>query len=165
MAGDSPMDRHLWQIDVWRGNDFIAESNRIEGINRPGTREEIRAHDHLWSLEIISVGDLEDFVKAIAGASLRRYPGRDVRVGSHTPPPGGPNIETQLFGLLDAIGSGHLNPFHAHQRYEHLHPFMDGNGRSGRALWAWHMAKRGLDPFPLPFLHRWYYQSLEAGIS
>ena len=45
--------------------------------------------------------------------------------------------------------------------YEMLHPFMDGNGRSGRALWAWMMLRLGQDPFALLFLHRFYYQTLE----
>jgi len=39
---------------------------------------------------------------------------------------------------------------------------MDGNGRTGRAIWAWQMQRLGRDPFALPFLHRFYYQTLEA---
>lgn len=42
-----------------------------------------------------------------------------------------------------------------------LHPFMDGNGRTGRAVWAWAMQRDGQDPFALSFLHRFYYQTLE----
>ncbi len=63
----------------------------------------------------------------------------------------------------DAINlRGALSPFEAHVAYEKSHPFMDGNGRSGRAIWAWMMQREGLDPYSLQFLHRWYYQSLNA---
>jgi len=39
---------------------------------------------------------------------------------------------------------------------------MDGNGRSGRAIWAWQMLGDEQDPFAIPFLHRFYYQTLDA---
>jgi hypothetical protein len=34
----------------------------------------------------------------------------------------------------------------------------------GRAIWvwAWQMQKMGRDPFALPLLHRFYYQTLES---
>lgn len=38
---------------------------------------------------------------------------------------------------------------------------MDGNGRSGRAIWAWMRLKENRDPFQLGFLHSFYYESLE----
>ena len=37
------------------------------------------------------------------------------------------------------------------------HPFTDGNGRSGRALWLWQMNNHA----PFGFLHTFYYQTLE----
>ena len=141
---------------------FVAESNRIEGINRPTTKTERDAHKILWSLPLIGVADLEEFVKNVAARPLRRAKGQNVRVGSHRPPPGGIEIEWELQNLLDAMGSGVFTPFEIHAQYELLHPFLDGNGRSGRALWAWHMGEIGQDPFALPFLHRFYYQTLDA---
>ena len=45
-----------------------------------------------------------------------------------------------------------------HKHFESLHPFLDGNGRTGRALWLWMMG--GIAQVPLGFLHTFYYQTL-----
>jgi Fic/DOC family protein len=90
----------------------------------------------------------------------------NVAVGSHRPPPGGPDIPGALGFLLDTMKRG-LDPWTTHKRYETLHPFMDGNGRSGRALWLWQMIHQygGRDPYALRrgFLHTFYYQTLSEG--
>jgi len=142
--------------------EFVRESNRIENIHRAVTREERAAHEALWALPSISVEDLEQFVTLVAGAELRRSPGMDVRVGSHIPLAGGPWIEERLKTLLGVMHADQFSPYETHVMYETLHPFMDGNGRSGRALWAWQMTRLGGRPFDLGFLHTFYYQALDA---
>jgi hypothetical protein len=141
-------------------DDFIAESNRIEGIVRPTRKVEKEAHEELLGLSEISVNDLVVFVGMIAGTHLRDSVGDDVYVGAHIPPPGGPLIRPALEAILD--NAYRHSAFRTHVEYETLHPFIDGNGRSGRALWVWCMRKLGADPFTLPFLHRFYYQSLQG---
>lgn len=37
-----------------------------------------------------------------------------------------------------------------HHRFECIHPFQDGNGRTGRALVSWMLGAYGLPPFDLP---------------
>jgi hypothetical protein len=143
---------------------FVRESNRIENIVRDPTRGEIEAHERLLSLDALTVADVVEFVHAVAGgeAPLRSQPGMNVRVGPHVPPPGGPEIPEVLAELLlEVSGSRKLSPFEAHVRYETLHPFLDGNGRSGRAIWAWQMLDMGRDPFLLSFLRSFYYQALQ----
>ncbi len=135
--------------------DFVAESNRIEGMGEP-TEREISAHENLVKLEKLTVADLEQFVGLVQpNAILRRKAGLDVRVGGYVAPPGGPLIEMSLKGLLDDANFG-APAYEIHLRYETIHPFTDGNGRSGRAVWLWQ--RKGIAP--LGFLHQFYYDTL-----
>ena len=146
------------RTDIWH---FARESNAIEGI-----RLERRHDQHTNALETfirgeLTMANLEAFVEQIeTGARLRAMPGLDVRVGSHYPPPGGGVIPAMLQSLLQKAVDG-MDPFLVHQLYESLHPFTDGNGRSGRAVWLWQMLHQHDWRMKLGFLHWWYYRTLE----
>lgn len=140
-------------------HDFVAESNRIEGIHRPPSSIEMAAMLNFLKLPTVTLSGLMDPQVAFApGKPLRDRPGMNVRVGNHLPPEGGLKIRELLVELLDSISNKRLSAYAAHHEYETLHPFMDGNGRTGRALWLWQMG--GIERAPLGFLHHWYYQSL-----
>lgn len=137
---------------------FIRESNKIEGIGREPTTAEIAEYKRFMDLPCIGLGDVEQFVKVYQpNAKLRSMPGLNVYVGNHVPPPGGMAIVYALDNLLLSIFKRPAEAYEVHQEYEQLHPFTDGNGRSGRMIWKWMMRKA-----PLGFLHHWYYQSLDA---
>lgn len=142
---------------------FVKESNKIESIRRDPFSRELTATKAFVGLSAIRALDVVKLVSAYEPtAALRLSPGLDVRIGNYHPPSGGPAIGQTLEDLLALIVAERISPFEAHKEYENLHPFTDGNGRSGRAIWLWQMLHEGKTKLlSLGFLHAWYYQSLD----
>ncbi len=158
---------------------FVAESWLIEGYDLrlsgkgygAGPEKVLNLitayHQEFMGLPSIRLVDLTDaaafFTKNYG--RLRNQYGLDVSIGEHTPPKGGPELADSVRSLCRLVNQNDTSPFEIHQRIEHLHPFMDGNGRTGRMLWAWCMLRWGQDGFwmtrEFPFLQTWYYQSLD----
>ncbi len=142
---------------------FLIESFKIEGILRPPFPDEITATEKFLMLPRLAIEDVSALVTAYQPkAVIRDQKGMNVRVGNHIPPPGGPSIPRGLKMLLEHVNK-RRNVWQNHIYYEILHPFTDGNGRSGRAIWAWQMIRERGDHegLQLLFLHRFYYQTLE----
>lgn len=146
--------------------DFVRESNRIEGIARNPSGREIDELEAMLEARSLTVLRIKAFVSAYQpNAVIRDRSDLNVRVGNHIAPQGGPEIVDALTALLDRVNanrgvvSGPDGAYALHHEYETLHPFTDGNGRSGRAVWLWQLRGHA----PLGFLHTWYYQTLQMG--
>ena len=86
-----------------------------------------------------------------------------VRVGKHMPP-ALQDVSGSMFELLEWWNkqTGELSPVLSsaivHYRFEAIHPFADGNGRTGRALALWELYRRGFDTHHIFSVDEYYWE-------
>ena len=119
---------------IW---DFATESNIIEGITSAKARMNM-VHALGWFLKIRELA-LDEVVKFALELGpkcvLRDKLGMNVKVNGYYPVLGDPLMSTRINDLIFNMGRSDYTPFVVHCEFEKLHPFMDGNGRTGRAMW------------------------------
>ena len=127
----------------------------------------------VWATETVEGGGLismatllEIHRRLLAGSRLEEHAGQ-IRIvqnwiggGDYNPcsadfvPPPPQEVPTLLRDLLAFCNDDSLPPLAqaaiAHAQFETIHPFIDGNGRAGRALIHLVMRRRGLTPHFLP---------------
>lgn len=92
-----------------------------------------------------------------------RYRTIAVRVGRHRPP-AADEVSGLMFELLEWWNqkSVELSPVLSsailHYQFEHIHPFADGNGRTGRALALWELYRRGFDSHHIFSVDEYYWE-------
>jgi Fic family protein len=96
-----------------------------------------------------------------------RYRSIGVRVGVYTPP-----HPDDVSGLMSELlawwneASADLSPVITsgivHYRFEAIHPFADGNGRTGRALALWELYRRGFDTHHIFSVDEYYWEDRPA---
>ena len=116
------------------------------------------SHEEILSLHKIMAGDVMD--QGTAG----RYRSIAVRVGRYVPPPP-EDVSGLMFELLAwwnkeaAKMSPVLSSAIVHYRFESIHPFADGNGRTGRALALWELYRRGFDTHHIFSVDEFYWEN------
>jgi Fic family protein len=116
------------------------------------------SHDAVLSLHKIIAGEVMD--QGTAG----RYCTIAVRVGRYVPPPpeGVPGLMFELLTWWNQ-DSAKLSPVLSsaivHYRFEAIHPFADGNGRTGRALALWELYRRGFDTHHIFSVDEFYWEN------
>ena len=113
-------------------------------------------HDHILRLHAIIAGGVMD--QGDAG----RYRTAAVRIGRFLPPAAG-----QVSGLMRELlewwngQAKNISPVISsavlHYRFEEIHPFADGNGRTGRAIALWELYRRGFDSRHLFSVDEFYW--------
>jgi len=114
-------------------------------------------HEDVLRLHAIVAGAVMD--QGEAG----RYRSMRVRVGTYLPPP--PEaVSGLMFEFLEWWNrdapklSPVLSSAIVHYRFEAIHPFADGNGRTGRALALWELYRRGFDTHHVFSVDEFYWE-------
>jgi Fic family protein len=116
------------------------------------------SHEEILRLHKILAGDVMD--QGTAG----RYRTIAVRVGRYLPP-SPQDVSGLMFELLTWWNkeSAKLSPVLSsaiiHYRFESIHPFADGNGRTGRALALWELYRRGFDTHHIFSVDEFYWEN------
>lgn len=138
--------------------EFAKESNRIEGITNAEANErmfqKLEAFLKFKELTAVRVCGFNEW------GVLRRNAGMNARIGERSCLPGGDSLKHHFTLIIHTLSE--RSPFVNHVDFEKLHPFTDGNGRTGRAIWLWQMVRQYDYDLSLGFLHKWYYQSLAS---
>ena len=118
--------------------------------------------------KIIRQTDILELHRILAGKVMDqgeagKYRMIAVRVGQYRPP-AADAVSGLMFELLEWWNSAskELSPVLSaailHYRFEAIHPFADGNGRTGRALALWELYRRGFDTHHIFSVDEYYWE-------
>ena len=170
-------------------DDLFREDLFPEGSTRPATKEVLRyrqalraGFDLVRERKVISVNDLCAVQAALEQnqAGLRKLPGTTLKDGAgrvvYTPPQHPGDVKRLMGDLERFVNDDDLymvDPLIKmaliHHQFESIHPFYDGNGRTGRILNVLYLVKQGLLDIPVLYMSRHivqtkseYYRLLQA---
>jgi len=152
----------------------VEEGRALPAVTERARREVVNYFAALCHIEkhagkkAITHEDVLRLHKIIAGQVMDqgeagRYRTTRVRVGPYVPPP--PELVSGL--MLELLewwnkDSGSLTPVLSsaivHYQFEAIHPFADGNGRTGRALALWELYRRGFDTHHIFSVDEYYWE-------
>ena len=128
-------------------------------IEKNAAKKRIR-HEEVLSLHrILALGVMDQ-------GDAGRYRTIAVRVGNYTPPQAS-DVSGLMMELLEWWNerSAEVSPIISsailHHRFESIHPFPDGNGRTGRALSLWELYRRGFDTHHIFSVDEFYWEGRE----
>jgi len=129
-------------------------------VEKQANKKTIR-HEDIFDLHRLLAGQVMD--QGEAG----RYRTIQVRVGRHFPPAAA-DVSGLMFELLEWWNkrapalSPVLSSSILHYQFEWIHPFADGNGRTGRALALWELYRRGFDSHHIFSVDEYYWEDRPA---
>lgn len=154
---------------------FLAESNRIEGYDLQKEmymyigqcvpindayviNGSIKAFNTISKYVENDIALLDEFMirelhtNLMKGLLCDSYVGEyrkvPVRVGTSIPPMPA-SVPYLMDEWIEEFNKKDLTPIELHYKFEYIHPFIDGNGRMGRLLWALDLLQRGEEVHPM----------------
>jgi Fic family protein len=126
-------------------------------VEKNATKKTIRQDDVLALHRLLAASVMDQ-------GEAGKYRTIAVRVGTYRPP-SADAVSGMMFELLEwwnreSVGlSPVLSSAILHYRFEAIHPFADGNGRTGRALALWELYRRGFDTHHVFAVDEYYWEN------
>ncbi len=165
-------DDELFQADAVLGDFKTAAAKEVHhyaSALRIGfalvRREKIIRLNHILEVQAALVQN---------NAGLRKLPGTKLRNQQtkevvYTPPQDAAEIERLMANFVDYLNRDEpsdpdplVRMAILHHQFESIHPFLDGNGRTGRILNLLHLVLHGLLDIPVLYLSRYVVRNKEA---
>lgn len=152
--------RELSAVDARPKREVLNYFAGLRYVEKHARKKVIR-HEDIFELHRLLASRVMD--QGEAG----RYRTIQVRVGRHFPPVAG-DVSGLMFELLEwwNLKAAELSPVLSsailHYQFEWIHPFADGNGRTGRALALWELYRRGFDSHHIFSVDEYYWEDRPA---
>ena len=152
--------RELSAVEARPKREILNYFAGLRYVEKHAKKKTIR-HEDIFDLHRLLAGQVMD--QGEAG----RYRTIQVRVGRHFPPAAA-DVSGLIFELLDWWNkkapalSPVLSSSILHYQFEWIHPFADGNGRTGRALALWELYRRGFDSHHIFSVDEYYWEDRPA---
>ena len=148
--------KELVAVNARARQEVINYFAALRHVEKQAAKKQL-THEDVLRLHQIIAGKVMD--QGEAG----RYRTMRVRVGAYMPPPA-EDVSGLMFELLEwwnkesVALSPVLSSAIVHYRFEAIHPFADGNGRTGRALALWELYRRGFDSHRIFSVDEYYWE-------
>lgn len=152
--------RELSAVDTRPKREILNYFAGLRYVEKHAKKKTLR-HEDIFDLHRLLAGKVMD--QGEAG----RYRTIQVRVGRHYPPAAA-DVSGLMFELLEWWNkkAPELSPVLSssilHYQFEWIHPFADGNGRTGRALSLWELYRRGFDSHHIFSVDEYYWEDRPA---
>lgn len=152
-------------IDPWVYS-FLKESNAIEEVfDNQSLNDAVKAWDFINGKTILTMGYLlkTHAILMMNQPLEKKYQGKirdiNVQVGGRIKLPFSAIVEylKRLIILMNRDDASESDIKRYHVMFEEIHPFVDGNGRTGRILYNWQRIKCGYGIHVLDAAHRGSY--------